>query len=66
VPFRILPVEDLIADRMGPFASGSAPEMRSQAAALLALYPEADRAYLEKRIREETNGSHGIEDVRNE
>jgi hypothetical protein len=66
VPFRILPVEDLIADRMGQFASGSAPEMRGQAAALLALYPDLDRAYLERRIRKETNGEHGIEDLQSE
>ena len=61
--FRILPVEDMIADRMGQFASGTAPEMRAQAQTLLALYPDLDRAYLERRIREETLGDHGIEDV---
>lgn len=66
VPFRILSVEDMIADRMGQFASGSAPDMRGQAAALLALYPDLDRAYLERRIREETSGDHGIEDVQGE
>lgn len=58
----MIAVEDLIADRMGQFASGSAPEMREQAQALLTLYPDADRAYLERRIREETLGEHGIED----
>lgn len=61
--FRILPVEDMIADRMGQFASGSAPDMRGQAQALLALYPELDRDYLERRIREETLGDHGIDDI---
>lgn len=61
--FRIIAVEDLIADRMGQFASGSAPEMREQAAGLLSLYPDADRAYLERRIREETLGEYGSEDV---
>jgi hypothetical protein len=54
-------VEDLIADRMGQFASGSAPEMRQQAAALLALYADVDSDYLERRIREETLGEYGAE-----
>jgi hypothetical protein len=53
----------MIADRMGQYASGTAPEMREQAQILLRLYPDADRAYLERRIREETLGDHGIEDV---
>lgn len=61
--FAIIAVEDVIADRMGQFASGSAPEMLVQARALLALHPDADMAYLERRIREETNGSHGAEDI---
>jgi hypothetical protein len=61
--FRIISVEDLIADRMGQFASGSAQEMMGQAQALIRLYPDADRAYLEKRIREETVGEYGIEDI---
>jgi hypothetical protein len=62
--FRIIAVEDMIADRMGQFASGTAPEMRGQAQALLDLYPSLDRAYLERRIREETLGDHGIEDIK--
>lgn len=62
--FRVIGVEDLIADRMGQFASGSAPEMREQARALLDLYPDLDRAYLERRIREETLSEHGIDDIR--
>jgi len=61
--FRILGVEDMIADRMGQFASGTAPDMRGQAQALLALYPDLDRAYLERRVREETLGDHGIDDI---
>ncbi len=56
----------MIADRMGQYASGSAPDMRRQAAALLALYPDLDRDYLERRIREETCGDHGIEDIEDE
>ena len=61
--FRVISVEDIIADRMGQFASGTAPEMRAQAQALLGLYPDLDRAYLERRVREETVGDHGAEDI---
>jgi hypothetical protein len=61
--FRVLCVEDLIADRMGQYASGSAPEMRGQARALLRLFSDVDRDYLERRIREETVGDYGIEDI---
>jgi hypothetical protein len=61
--FRIISVEDMIADRMGQYASGSAPEMREQARVLLDLYPDLDRDYLERRIREESLGGHGIEDI---
>jgi hypothetical protein len=61
--FRIISVEDLIADRMGQYASGSAPEMRGQARALLDLYPDADRAYLDRRVREETAGEYGANDI---
>jgi len=39
----------------------TAREMLAQAQALFHLYPDADRAYMEKRIREETAGDHGIE-----
>ncbi|MDV3455413.1 hypothetical protein RZN05_00340 [Sphingomonas sp. HF-S4] len=59
----IIAVEDMIADRMGQFASGSAPEMREQARRLLTLHSDADRAYLDRRIREETAGEYGIEDL---
>jgi hypothetical protein len=61
--FRIICVEDLIADRMGQFASGSAPEMLGQARTLLKLYPNLDRAYLERRVRKETVGDYGAEDI---
>jgi hypothetical protein len=61
--FRIVAIEDIIADRMGQFASGTAPEMGGQAAMLLRLYPDLDHTYLERRIREETLGEHGIEDI---
>ena len=61
--FRIIPVEDLIADRMGQWASKTAPDRIDQARVLFALHPDADMAYLERRIREETFGDHGIEDI---
>lgn len=30
---------------------------------LLALHPDADMPYLDRRIREETGGDHGVEDI---
>lgn len=59
----VISVEDMIADRMGQFASGTAPEMLQQAQTLFALHPDADRDYLDRRIREETLGEHGIIDL---
>lgn len=59
----IISVEDIIADRMGQFASGAAPEMREQARSLLVLHSDLDRAYLDRRIREETGGDYGIADI---
>jgi hypothetical protein len=56
----VISLEDMISDRMGQYASGTAPEMLSQAQILFALHPDADLAYLERRIREETSGDHGI------
>jgi hypothetical protein len=53
----------MIADRMGQFASGSAPEMLHQARVLFALYPDADLDYHQRRISEETVGDYGIEKV---
>lgn len=61
--FRVISVEDLIADRMGQYASGTAPDRREQARILLALHPDADIAYLEGRIREESMGDYGVEDI---
>jgi hypothetical protein len=60
----IISVEDIIADRMGQLASGTAPEMREQARRLLALHSDADHAYLDRRISEETAGEYGIEDIK--
>lgn len=59
----IISVEDIIADRMGQFASGSAPETLDQARRLFALHADADREYMEKRIRHESGGDYGVEDV---
>jgi len=53
----------MIAERMGQHASGSAPDMLDQAMKLLHLYPNLDRDYLEHRIRTETAGDHGIDDI---
>ena len=49
---------------MGQYASGSAPEMIGQAQILLSLHPDADLVYLERRIRAESFGDHGIEDIK--
>jgi len=62
--FRIISVEDLIADRMGQYASGTASDRIDQARILLALHPDAEMDYLDRRIREETAGDYGIEDVK--
>jgi hypothetical protein len=61
--FAIIPVEDLIADRMGQYASGTAPEMLEQARNLFRLHPDADQDYLEERIKHETAGEYGIEQL---
>ncbi len=61
----VIAVEDLVADRMGQFASGSAPEMRDQALALFGLSRGLDLAYMERRIREETAQSYGVQDLEN-
>lgn len=62
----IIAPEDMIADRMGQYASGSAPEMLGQARALYALCENLDMAYIERRISEETAGSHGLQDLEDE
>lgn len=59
----IISVEDIIADRMGQYASGTAREMLGQARALFTLPIAFDRDYLERRIREESAGDHGVEDL---
>ena len=59
----VIAVEDLIADRMGQYASGTAPEMLEQARTLISLYKDADLIYMERRIREETSGTYGLADL---
>lgn len=60
----VISVEDMIADRMGQYASGSAPEMLDQARRLFALHADADLDYMEKRIRHESAGEYGIGDLK--
>lgn len=62
--FAVIAVEDLIADRMGQYHSGTAPEMLEQARTLFALYEDADTDYMERRIREETASQYGIADLK--
>ena len=59
----IISVEDMIADRVGQYASGTAPEMLEQARRLFALHADADPAYMERRIRHESAGEYGVEDL---
>ncbi len=61
--FRVICVEDLIADRMGQYASGTARDRIDQARDLLRLNPDVDLVYLERRIREESFGDYGIDDI---
>jgi hypothetical protein len=61
--FAVISLEDLIADRMGQYHSGTASDMLEQARTLFALYPDADLDYMERRIREETQNDHGIADL---
>lgn len=64
--FAVIAPEDLIADRMGQFASGTAPDMLQQARSLFALCKDLDLHYMEIRIRTETLGQYGISDIANE
>lgn len=61
--FAVIAVEDLIADRMGQYHSGTAAEMLEQARLLFSLYQDADISYLERRIREETDEEYGTADL---
>jgi len=59
-------LEDLIADRMGQYASGSAPDMLAQAKALFNLSKGLDLDYMERRIREETDQDYGVSDLQSQ
>lgn len=52
----VIPVEDVIADRLGQYAANPATghALLRQAALAWSLAPEIDRPYLDKRIRTET------------
>jgi hypothetical protein len=56
----VIAPEDMIADRMGQYSSGAAPEMLEQARLLYALSDGLDLDYLSRRIREETGGDHDL------
>ena len=59
----VIAPEDIIADRMGQYASGSAPDMLGQARALFAFCEGLDISYMERRISEETGGEYGLQDL---
>jgi hypothetical protein len=61
--FRVISVEDLIADRMGQYASGTARDRIDQARLLLQLHPDAEMDYLDQRIKEESAGDYGLKDI---
>ncbi|MBF0333382.1 MAG: hypothetical protein HQL40_07005 [Alphaproteobacteria bacterium] len=60
------PVEDIIADRIGQYASSprGVPEMRQQAVILYALADGVDEAYLSRRIQQETIDSLSLDDLK--
>lgn len=62
----VIAPEDIIADRMGQYASGSAPEMLGQARALFAICEGLDIDYMERRIAYETAGGYGVQDLQDQ
>lgn len=60
---RVLSLEDMIADRTGQYASGTARDMLEQSRQLLPLVSKANRDYLDRRIRTETDGDYGVKDL---
>jgi hypothetical protein len=62
--FCVISVEDLIADRMGQYASGTARDRIDQARDLFRLNPDVDSVYLDRRIREESFGDYGLDDIK--
>jgi hypothetical protein len=59
----VIAVEDMIADRVGQYASGTAPDMLEQARRLFILHADADRDYMEARIRYESADEYGVADL---
>lgn len=59
----VIAPEDIIADRMGQYASGSAPEMLGQALALFTVCEGLDMDYMHRRISHETAGQYGVQDL---
>jgi hypothetical protein len=60
---EVIATEDIIADRMSQYASGTAQDMLDQARTLFALSEDLDLDYMERRIRYETAGDYGVEDL---
>lgn len=60
----VISIEDMIADRMGQYASGTAREMFEQAQRLFILHPDTDLDYMERRIRYESAGDYGVSDLK--
>lgn len=59
----VISPEDIIADRMGQYASGTAPDRLEQARALFRLCEGLDLHYMRRRIGEETSGDYGLQDL---
>jgi len=59
----IVSIEDMIADRMGQYASRTAPEMLEQARRLFRLHADADLDYMDQRIKYESGGDYGVADL---
>ena len=66
VKAAILPVEDIIADRVGQYNSApmGVPEMKDQACALYLLADHIDTDYLDARVRLESCGDFGAGDLK--
>jgi len=66
-PLRVIPIEDLIADRLGQAYSADPPrpDMLEQALILYQFADEYDADYLDRRISEETLGSADLVTLRN-
>lgn len=59
---RFVPVEDLIADRLGQYAANplGSPDMLQQASYLFQIASDLDRPYLDLRIKAETAGDFDL------